>query len=89
MWWPVFGLLGGILGVVLILAVAFMLTEDSLAEVVKKEEPDAFKAIIKKKKKKSVKVGIFDKEDEHLNDMEITTTKGVSRSLHKGQEIYV
>lgn len=31
----------------------------------------------------------FDKNNEHLDDVEITSSKGVSNSLRKGQTIYV
>ena len=44
---------------------------------------------VKEKKKNAVKVGIFDEDDEHIDDIEITSSKGVSKSLHKGQTIYV
>ena len=102
MWLEVLGLLsGGILGAAILLTVDYFLTEDSLVEnveeeypdafklLIKEKYPDAFKLLIKEKKKNAVKVGIFDEDDEHIDDIEITSSKGVSKSLHKGQTIYV
>ena len=90
MWLEALGLLaGGLLGATIFLAVDFFLSEDKLVEEVEKQYPDAFKLLIKEKKKNAVNVGIFDEDDEHLDDVEITSTKGVSKSLRKGQIIYV
>ena len=90
MWWLIPGLLGGgLLGAAIFLTVDYFLSSDTLSEAVREKEPDAFKVLIKEKKKNAVNVGIFDKDNEHINDMEITTSKGVSKSLHKGQTIYV
>lgn len=90
MWLEVLGLLaGGLLGATIFLAVDFFLSEDKLVEEVEKQYPDAFKLLIKEKKKNAVNVGIFDEDDEHLDDVEITSTKGVSKSLRKGKVIFV
>lgn len=91
MWLQILGLLaGGIAGVALLsIAVDFFLDKDTLKETVRKECPDAFKMLIKEKKKKAVNVSIFDEDNEHLDDMEITASKGVSRNLRKGQTIYL
>ena len=90
MWLEALGLLaGGLLGATIFLAVDFFLSEDKLVEEVEEQYPDAYKLLIKEKKKNAVNVGIFDEDDEHLDDVEITSTKGVSKSLHKGQTIYV
>lgn len=90
MWLEALGLLaGGLLGATIFLAVDFFLSEDKLVEEVEKEYPDAFKLRIKEKKKNAVNVGIFDEDDEHLDDVEITSTKGVSKSLRKGKVIFV
>ena len=91
MWLEVLGLLaGGIVGATMIsLAVDYFICEDTLADNIEEEYPDAFKLLIKEKKKNAVNVGIFDEDNEHLDDMEITSSKGVSKSLHKGQTIYV
>ena len=90
MWLEALGLLaGGLLGATIFLAVDFFLSEDKLVEVVEEQYPDAFKLLIKEKKKNAVNVGIFDEDDEHLDDVEITSTKGVSKSLRKGKVIFV
>ncbi|MDY4565949.1 MAG: hypothetical protein SPD86_02565 [Prevotella sp.] len=90
MWLEALGLLaGGLLGATIFLAVDFFLSEDKLVEEVEKQYPDAFKLLIKEKKKNAVNVGIFDEDDEHLDDVEITSTKGVSKSLRKGKVIFV
>ena len=90
MWLEALGLLaGGLLGATIFMAVDYFLSEDKLVEEVEKQYPDAFKLLIKEKKKNAVNVGIFDEDNEHLDDVEITSTKGVSKSLRKGQVIYV
>ena len=91
MWLEVLGLLaGGIVGATMIsLAVDYFISKETLVENVEDEYPDAFKLLIKEKKKNAVNVGIFDKDNEHLDDVEITSSKGVSKSLRKGQVIYV
>lgn len=90
MWLEALGLLaGGLLGATIFLAVDFFLSEDKLVEKVEEKYPDAFKLLIKEKKKNAVNVGIFDEDDEHLDDVEITSTKGVSKSLRKGKVIFV
>ena len=85
MWLEALGLLaGGLLGATIFMAVDFFLSKDKLVEKVEEEYPDAFKLLIKEKKKNAVNVGIFDEDNEHLDDVEITSTKGVSKSLRKG-----
>ena len=90
MWLEALGLLaGGLLGATIFMAVDFFLSKDKLVEKVEEEYPDAFKLLIKEKKKNAVKVGIFDEDNEHLDDVEITSSKGVSKNIRKGQTIYV
>lgn len=91
MWLEVLGLLaGGIVGATMIsLAVDSFICEDTLVDNIEEEYPDAFKLLIKEKKKNAVKVGIFDEDNEHLDDVEITSSKGVSKNICKGQTIYV
>ena len=90
MWLEALGLLaGGLLGATIFMAVDYFISEETLVEKVEEEYPDAFKLLIKEKKKNAVNVGIFDEDNEHLDDVEITSTKGVSKSLRKGQVIYV
>ena len=88
MWLEALGLLaGGLLGATIFMAVDYFISEETLVENVEEEYPDAFKLRIKEKKKNAVNVGIFDEDNEHLDDMEITSSKGVSKSLRKGQVI--
>lgn len=90
MWLEALGLLaGGLLGATIFMAVDYFLSEDKLVEEVEEQYPDAFKLLIKEKKKNAVNVGIFDEDNEHLDDVEITSTKGVSKSLRKGKVIFV
>ena len=90
MWLEALGLLaGGLLGATIFMAVDYFISEETLVENVEEEYPDAFKLLIKEKKKNAVNVGIFDEDNEHLDDVEITSSKGVSKSLRKGQVIYV
>lgn len=71
------------------LVAGHFLTKKNLIEIVKGKQSDAFKILIKEKKKTAINVGIFDMQDKHLGDMEITSNKGVSRSLYEGQTICV
>ena len=90
MWLEILGLLaGGLLGATIFLTVDYFISKTTLVENVGDEYPNAFKILIKEKKKNAVNVGIFDKNNEHLDDVEITSSKGVSNSLRKGQTIYV
>ena len=73
--------IGGVIGGIL--------DEDSIKDEVAKNYEEAFKLLIKQKKKKAVKVGIFDEEDDLIENLEIKSEKGVSSSIHKGQVIYV
>ena len=53
MWWSILGLLGGgLLGAAIFLTVDYFLSSDTLSDAVKEKEPDAFKVLIKEKKKK-------------------------------------
>lgn len=88
MWLQAFGLLIGAIGVSVLVSTV-VISIDSLKNDVKNEYPDAFKMLIKEKKKDAVKVGIFDKTNSHIEDVEITSNKGVSNNLHQGQTIYI
>lgn len=83
------GLYGAAAGAVLGAVVDWFIDEDTLSQAVVEEYDDAFKLLIKEKKKKAVKVGIFDDDNELLDDVEIQSNEGVSDSLYKGQIIYV
>ena len=88
MWLQAIGLLIGAIGVSVLVSTV-VISIDSLKNDVKNEYPDAFKMLIKEKKKDAVKVGIFDKTNSHIEDVEITSNKGVSNNLHQGQTIYI
>ena len=88
MWLQALGLLIGAIGVSVLVSTVVM-SIDSRKNDVKNEYPDAFKMLIKEKKKDAVKVGIFDKTNSHIEDIEITSNKGVSNNLHQGQTIYI
>lgn len=88
MWLQALGLLIGAIGVSVVVSTV-VISIDSLKNDVKNEYPDAFKMLIKEKKKDAVKVGIFDKTNSHIEDIEITSNKGVSNNLHQGQTIYI
>lgn len=88
MWLQALGLLIGAIGVSILVSTV-VISIDSLKNDVKNEYPDAFKMLIKEKKKDAVKVGIFDKTNSHIEDIEITSNKGVSNNLHQGQTIYI
>ena len=71
MWLQALGLLIGAIGVSVLVSTV-VISIDSLKNDVKNEYPDAFKMLIKEKKKDAVKVGIFDKTNSHIEDVEIT-----------------
>lgn len=69
--------------------VAGIINEKLIIKNVKKRNKDAFKALIKEKKKYAVNVGIFDEEEENIGNIEIKSDEGVSDSLYVGQVIYI
>lgn len=91
MWWNLLALgLGGLAAVALTtIAVDFFLTEDNIGDAVREEYPEAFKVLIKEKKKCAVDVGIFSTNNEEIDEMTIDAPKGISRSLRKGKVIYL
>ena len=88
MWLQALGLLIGAIGVSVLVSTV-VISIDSLKNDVKNEYPDAFKMLITEKKKDAANVGIFDKTNSHIEDVEITSNKGVSNNLHQGQTIYI
>ncbi|MBR6962554.1 MAG: hypothetical protein IKH86_02885 [Prevotella sp.] len=61
-----------------------MITKKRIQEIVKDESlsvPESFKYKIKEAKKNTVKVGIFDKRENELKEIEIQSEKGVSSKL--------
>lgn len=61
--------------------------DNTIKETVRIKCPEALKALIQKKKKNAIDVGIFDKKDQHICSLEIKSSQGVSNSLHVGQVI--
>lgn len=81
---------GGAVGGAIVWLVAAFIDEDSLRDSVHYKFPEAFKMLIKKKKKTAINVGIFTEEDETIeSDLEIRSEEGVSDSLYVGQVIYL
>lgn len=78
-----------LIGVAGAIVVTYVITSNKIKEETKNYYPDAFKLLIKEKKKNAVDVGIFDKNDNLLGNEEIQSSKGVSKSIHKGQCIYI
>ena len=88
--WIGLGALIGAGATVSVICLAAILDEESIKETVVKKFPEAFKILIKKKKKKAVNVGIFNKSDSEIkSDVEIQAEEGVADSIHVGQIIYV
>ncbi|MCQ2208266.1 MAG: hypothetical protein MJZ02_08630 [Paludibacteraceae bacterium] len=79
------GLIGGTAGAI----IGSFLDDESLGNAAREYNSEAFKLLIKEKKKKAVKVGIFDEEDDLLDDLEIQSEKGVSSSIYVGKVIYL
>lgn len=65
------------------------ITSDTIKDTVREKDPEAFKIKINEAKKNAVNVGIFDRQNKHLEDMKIESSEGVSSSVKKGQVIYM
>ena len=76
-------------GTVIGAVVDWFIDDDSLRDCIEEEYDDAFYLLIEEKKKNAVKVGIFDVEEECIEDVELQSERGVSNSLYEGQIIYV
>ena len=71
-------------------AVGSFIDEVFLQDAIEEKYPDAFKILIKQKKRKAVNVGIFDVHDNTIeSSVEIESEQGVSDALYEGQVIYV
>lgn len=70
------------------IAVSSIINKNVVQTKIKEECANAFKALIREKKKNAIKVGIFDSSDTEIKDMEITSKQGVSNDLYVGQVIY-
>lgn len=78
--------IGGAIGYL----VGSFIDEVFLTDAIEEKYPDAFKILIKQKKKNAVNVGIFDENEETIEpSVEIESEKGVSDALYVGQVIYI
>ncbi len=81
---------GGAVGYAAGWLVGAFIDEFVLKDAVREEYPEAFKLMIKEKKKTAVNVGIFDECDDTIEaNVLFETEQGVSDSLYVGQEIYL
>ncbi len=81
---------GAVVGGAIGYLVGSFIDEVFLQDAIEEKYPDAFKILIKQKKKKAVNVGIFDVHDNTIeSSVEIESEQGVSDALYKGQVIYV
>lgn len=56
---------------------------------VKKKAPSAFKALIEKKKKNAVDVGIFTENDNRIDGITLESDLGISSEIEVGQVLYL
>ncbi len=78
--------IGGAIGYL----VGSFIDEVFLTDAIEEKYPDAFKILIKEKKKNAVNVGIFDIDDMTIEpSVEIESEQGVSDELYVGQVIYI
>ena len=56
---------------------------------VKKKKPSAFKAIIEKKKKNAVDVGIFSNDNKRIDELTLESHQGISSDVQVGQVLYI
>lgn len=75
-------------GAVTVWAVASVINYVLIKEEVKRQIPNAFKAIITSKTTKKIDIGIFSYDDEKIKDIEMTSEEGVDENLSIGQVIY-
>ncbi len=61
----------------------------TVAEEVGQRVDNSFRAQILECKRNSVKVGIFDEEDNHIQNISLQSEAGISSELEPGTEIYV
>lgn len=64
-----------------------LITIFTIRSKAKEQDPRAFRAVIMQKKKNAVDVGIFDKNRNMTNRMEIRSSQGISNDIRKGQVI--
>lgn len=82
-------LIGAGIGIAASLIVETIIDKSLIQSEVRKKNPSAFKALIEKKKKTAVDVGIFDRNDNRIDGITLESEKGVSSEVKVGQIIYV
>ena len=81
---------GGAVGYAAGWMIGAFIDEFVLGDAVREQYPEAFKLMIKEKKKTAVNVGIFDVYDDTIeSNVVFETEQGVSDALYVGQEIYL
>lgn len=92
-WFSILGslLTGGIVGLLLGFIIDACTVEDTVRDEVRSHSrfKDAFKAMIKSKTTRSVNVGIFGNNDNHLGDIELESDKGVAADVKVGHVFYL
>jgi len=85
------GAVGGAVGGLVGLVIDAFIDDETIKNTARSRHADEqLKLLIKDKNTRKVDVGIFGRySDEHLEDIEIETSKGVSDNLYKGQVLYV
>jgi len=91
MWWKI---LGALAGVALAGAASYVVYKKITADAIKEKarqlgKSEAFKAMIKSKNTRRVKVGIFDRNENEIADFSMESEGGVSENLRVGQYLYL
>ena len=84
---PFEGVIGMVARIFLAVLIDVFIDDNTIKDTVRIKCPEALKALIQKKKKNAIDVGIFNKQDQHICSLEIKSSQGVSNSLHVGQVI--
>lgn len=69
--------------------IAVKIKKHIIAERLREEYEDAFKAEIKRRKENAVDVGIYDKDENKIADVTFESEQGVDASLRVGDMIYL
>ena len=84
------GITGGTAGALIGIVIDVLLDASSIKKEVNARYPEALKILIQQKKRNSIKVGIFNEYDDEIETgVEISSTRGISKELYVGQEIYL
>lgn len=66
-----------------------VINKKKIKEEAKRRCPDALYALIQEKKKNAVNVGIFDEEEDKIDQFDLESESGVDYDLYEGQKIYI